>query len=66
MALHVTLTGIRGLLAPPLGVAAYYLLESAFPGHGSFALLLPVALVGLGAWEFTAMRRDYPGLGRRT
>ena len=66
MALHVTLTGIRGLLAPPLGVAAYYLLESVFPGHGSCALLLPVALVGIGAWEFTAMRRDYPGLGRRT
>jgi hypothetical protein len=66
MALHVTLTGIRGLLAPPVGVGAYYLVESVAAGRGSFALLLPVALIGFGAWEFTAMRRDYPGLGRRT
>ena len=27
MALHVTLTGVRGLVAPPLAIAAYHLLE---------------------------------------
>ena len=33
MALHVTLTGLRGLLAPPLVVAAYYALEHLRLGH---------------------------------
>jgi MFS family permease len=57
MALHVTLTGVRGLVAPPLGIAAYYLLERWRDGAGAWALLLPLALVFAGAREFTAMRR---------
>jgi MFS family permease len=57
MALHVTLTGVRGLLAPPVGIAAYYLLERWRDGAGAWALLLPLALVFAGAREFTAMRR---------
>ena len=57
MALHVTLTGLRGLLAPPVGIAAYHLLETWREGAGAWALLLPLALVFAGAREFSAMRR---------
>jgi hypothetical protein len=57
MALHVTLTGVRGLLAPPVGIAAYYLLEMWRDGAGAWALLLPLALVFAGAREFAVMRR---------
>jgi MFS family permease len=65
MALHVTLTGIRGLLAPPLGVAAFHLLERFAPGRGAWSLLLPLGLVILGAYEFWRMKRDFPALNRR-
>ena len=57
MALHVTLTGVRGLLAPPVGIAAYHLLETWREGAGAWALLLPLALVVAGEREFTALRR---------
>jgi MFS family permease len=57
MALHVTLTGVRGLLAPPIGIAAYHLLETWHEGAGAWALLLPLALVIAGAREFSAMWR---------
>jgi hypothetical protein len=57
MALHVTLTGIRGLLAPPLGIGAYHMLESWRGGAGALALLLPFGLILAGAREFTTMRR---------
>lgn len=56
MALHVTLTGLRGLVAPPLAILAYYGLQRARPGIEAWAMLLPVALIALGAWQFTAMR----------
>jgi hypothetical protein len=64
MALHVTLTGVRGLFAPPLAIAAYHALDRMRPGAGAFALLIPMSLVVLGAWEFTRMRSL--GLGRRS
>ena len=57
MALHVTLTGIRGLLAPPVGIALYHALEAWRPGAGAWSLVLPLVLVGAGSREFTAMRR---------
>jgi hypothetical protein len=57
MALHVTLTGVRGLVAPPVGIAAYHLLETWREGAGAWALLLPLALVVAGERKFTAMRR---------
>src|SRR5688572_25219356 len=58
MALHVTLTGLRGLLAPPAVIAAYHGLEYLRAGLGRWALLLPVALIVAGAREFTAMDRQ--------
>ncbi|MGI9309008.1 MAG: MFS transporter, partial [Gammaproteobacteria bacterium] len=49
MGLHVTLTGIRGLFAPFIGVLFYHWLELIQPGYGRHALLLPLALAMLGA-----------------
>jgi hypothetical protein len=57
MALHVTLTGMRGLVAPPLTIAVYHLLDRVQAGLGPAALLLPTILVGSGAYQFHAMRR---------
>jgi MFS family permease len=56
MGVHVTLTGVRGLIAPPLGMACYELLEWQRPGWGAAALLLPLGLVTAGAIGFVRMR----------
>lgn len=57
MALHVTLTGMRGLVAPPLTIGLYYLLEAWQPHAGSYALLVPLGLVIEGARRFQSMHR---------
>jgi hypothetical protein len=57
MALHVTLTGMRGLVAPPLTIAAYHGLEALHAGAGVGALAVPLALVMAGAWQFERMHR---------
>jgi hypothetical protein len=57
MALHVTLTGMRGLVAPPIAMTAYHGLEALRPGTGPFALAFPFALVLNGARRFARMRR---------
>jgi MFS family permease len=56
MGVHVTLTGVRGLIAPPLGMACYELLEWERSGWGVAALLLPFGLVTAGAIGFVRMR----------
>jgi hypothetical protein len=56
MGVHVTLTGLRGGFAPPLGVIAYMALEHWQAGSGKYALVLPVALTALGALGFNRMR----------
>jgi hypothetical protein len=58
MALHVTLTGLRGLLAPPAAILAYYGLRSIGHGFETWSIVLPVILIIAGAWQFTTMRRD--------
>jgi hypothetical protein len=45
MGVHVTLTGLRGGVAPPLGVLVYMGLERSHPGAGEFALVLPLAIL---------------------
>ena len=57
MGVHVTLTGLRGGVAPPLGVLAYMGLEAGHPGAGEFALALPLAMTLAGALGFNRMRR---------
>jgi hypothetical protein len=57
MGVHVTLTGVRGALAPPAGIVAYEWLEAQHAGLGKFSLLLPLALSTAGAMGFNSMRR---------
>ena len=56
MGVHVTLTGLRGGLAPPLGVLGYMWLEGWHRGAGQFALLLPLVMTAAGALGFNRMR----------
>ncbi|TLY95307.1 MAG: hypothetical protein E6K40_05420 [Gammaproteobacteria bacterium] len=56
MGVHVTLTGLRGGVAPPIGVLAYMGLEWWHRGAGEFALLLPLAMTATGAIGFNRMR----------
>ena len=58
MGVHVTLTAVRGGVAPPLGVLLYMGLEASHPGAGEFALLLPLAMTLAGALGFNRMRRQ--------
>jgi MFS family permease len=59
MGVHVTLTGVRGMLAPPAGMLVYQGLEQLSPGLGRWSLLLPLALLIAGASGFNAMRRAH-------
>ena len=56
MGVHVTLTGVRGGLAPPAGVLVYMGLEAWRRGAGEFALLLPLAMTAAGALGFNRMQ----------
>jgi len=60
MGVHVTLTGLRGGIAPALGVLAYMALEGWHRGAGEFALLLPVAMTAAGTLGFNRMRSSLP------
>jgi len=58
MAIHVSLTGLRGLLMPIIGVAFIQYLESVFPGAGAYAMLLPLLLCFLGSCWFVYLHFD--------
>lgn len=58
MAIHVTLTGLRGLLMPLAGVAFYELLSSHWPRQASLSLLLPLALSMAGSVWFVALHLE--------
>ncbi len=62
MTIHVTLTGIRGLLMPVIGVLVYQRLEGTFPGQGVWAMLFPFSLSFLGScwfvWLHVQRRND--------
>lgn len=55
MGIHVTLTGIRGLFMPTVGVLVYQALNTINPALGPRALLLPFALVVSGAILFVVL-----------
>ncbi len=57
MGIHVTLTGIRGLLAPLLGVGVYQFLEASGEGWGRFVLAFPFTLTLGGAITFVLLAR---------
>jgi len=58
MAVHVTLTGIRGLFAPLLGIGFYQWLEAGLPGNGKYALLLPLSITTTGGILFVWFNRQ--------
>jgi hypothetical protein len=58
MGVHVTLTGVRGAIAPPLGMIFYEALEALRDGAGRYALVLPLALTTAGAIGFNLMKRE--------
>jgi hypothetical protein len=62
MGVHVTLTGVRGLVAPPLGILAYELLEWWHTGYGVAALCIPVMLITAGGIGFVRMRAARRGV----
>ncbi|MEE4295089.1 MAG: MFS transporter [Wenzhouxiangella sp.] len=57
MGIHVTLTGLRGLLAPLAGVLVYQTLEAQGPGLGRWVLVFPFALTLGGAITFVILAR---------
>lgn len=57
MGVHVTLTGVRGLIAPTLGVGLYEWLEAGGSGAGPWALALAFLLSLGGAAAFVVMAR---------
>jgi len=57
MGVHVSLTGIRGLIAPLLGVGLYQLAVHFAPDYSRWVLIIPLILVTLGAVGFVHMSR---------
>ncbi len=57
MGVHVTLTGIRGLIAPFLGVGIYQMLEHWRPGSGVWTFLPCLMLNMTGAVGFVMMAK---------
>ena len=57
MGVHVTLTGVRGAIGPPVGILIYQWLEAWRPGAGVYSLVLPLVFVTIGAAGFSHMRR---------
>ncbi len=58
MAIHVTLTGIRGLLAPLIGIVFYQWLSNQTENASQYALLLPLMITGLGGILFVIFDRQ--------
>lgn len=58
MAIHVSLTGLRGLLMPIIGVWLMQYMESVSPGSAAYAMLLPLLLCFLGTCWFVYLHFD--------
>jgi hypothetical protein len=65
MGVHVTLTGIRGLIAPFIGVGIYQMLEHWRPGAGVWTFGPGFLLNFVGALGFVVMARQMGRLSRR-
>ena len=57
MAVHVTLTGIRGLAASFIGIAVYERLEAWDPGAGAWVFAIGGGVVSVGAVGFYLLHR---------
>lgn len=60
MGLHVSLGGVRGLLAPLAGMALYELVETRAPGQGAWVLTVPLFLCALATVGFARMASARP------
>lgn len=58
MAIHVTLTGLRGLIVPFIGVGFYQYLAVHWTDKASYALLLPLGFTLAGSFSFVALHLD--------
>lgn len=63
MATHVSLTGVRGLVMPVIGVAVVQWLEQLRPGLGAYAMVFPLALTLAGSLWFVHLYRERRRLG---
>ena len=64
MAVHVTLTGLRGLIAPFVGVTLYQLFETLSPGAGPWVFAVASATVFFAALGFVVLHRQMTREGR--
>ena len=58
MGVHVTLTGVRGLIGPLASVGLYHTFESISPGSGPWVLAICIGLTFLGAAGFFHLRHQ--------
>lgn len=65
MSVHVSLTGLRGVTSPVIGVSVYELLEWQMPGSGPLVFLLCLSLSVTGALGFMRLARTMP-IGEHT
>ena len=61
MGVHVTLTGIRGLIAPVVAVGLYEMLEATRSGSGPWVLAACLCLTIVGTLGFVMMHLSQPG-----
>ncbi|MCC6660004.1 MAG: MFS transporter, partial [Phycisphaerales bacterium] len=66
MAIHVTLNGVRGILAPLLAVQVYVWLNGWHPGTGAWVFGLSAVVCALGGLGFMSLQRSMGDLARRT
>ncbi len=59
MAVHVTLTGVRGIFMPLAGIGFYQLLLKYWPAMAAQALLLPLLLSAAGAGWFVFLNAEH-------
>jgi MFS family permease len=57
MAVHVTLTGVRGLTAPFIGVGIYSTYEAMWPGEGSWVFGIGLIITLCGTIGFKSLSR---------
>ncbi len=58
MAIHVTLTGLRGLIMPIIGVGFYQFLAAHWAGKAPYALLLSLGISIIGACSFVGLHLE--------
>ena len=66
MAVHVTLNGVRGILAPLLAVQTYVWLNAWRPGTGAWVFAISAVVCALGGLGFMSLQRAMGDLARRT